>query len=144
MSGAHYRSPKETHGRNVISSNVAVGVGAPGSTCQPAARALPAATSRHSDEPSPPRWSAVGLSDRMKRAAGKKPCRSAAPDQAPLWSDAETPPAYDLINRRRSMIRRLDHLLEDATNEQFHEAAVVLRDALERLRLALVKDTLGP
>jgi protein-arginine kinase activator protein McsA len=50
---------------------------------------------------------------------------------------------FNLMNRRRSLIRRLDHLLEDAANEQFEEAAMVLRDALERLRMALVKDTLG-
>ncbi|WP_149539594.1 hypothetical protein [Siccirubricoccus phaeus] len=68
-----------------------------------------------------------------------------APDrkeQASLWPDAQMAAAYNLLNRRRSLIRRLDHLVEDAANEQFHEAALVLRDALERLRLALLKDTL--
>lgn len=63
--------------------------------------------------------------------------------QSMLWPDGQVDAAFNVINRRRSLIRRLDHLLEDAANEQFHEAAVVLRDALERLRLALVKDTLA-
>ena len=60
-----------------------------------------------------------------------------------LWPEGQMDAAFNVINRRRSLIRRLDHLLEDAANEQFHEAAVVLRDALERLRMALVKDTLS-
>lgn len=63
--------------------------------------------------------------------------------QAALWPDELTVAGFNLMNRRRSLIRRLDHLLEDAANERFEEAARVLQDALERLRLALVKDTLG-
>jgi hypothetical protein len=63
--------------------------------------------------------------------------------QSMLWPEGQIEATFNVINRRRSLIRRLDHLLEDAANEQFHEAAVVLRDALERLRMALVKDTLA-
>jgi recombinational DNA repair ATPase RecF len=66
-----------------------------------------------------------------------------AAKQAALWPDELTVAGFNLMNRRRSLIRRLDHLLEDAANERFEEAAMVLQDALERLRLALVKDTLG-
>jgi recombinational DNA repair ATPase RecF len=66
-----------------------------------------------------------------------------ATEQAALWPDELMVAGFNLMNRRRSLIRRLDHLLEDAANEQFEEAAMVLRDALERLRMALVKDTLG-
>lgn len=64
-------------------------------------------------------------------------------NQTMLWPQGSIEATFNVINRRRSLIRRLDHLLEDAANEQFHEAAVVLRDALERLRMALVKDTLA-
>jgi recombinational DNA repair ATPase RecF len=65
-----------------------------------------------------------------------------ATEQAALWPDELLVTGFNLMNRRRSLIRRLDHLLEDAANEQFEEAAMVLRDALERLRIALLKDTL--
>ncbi|MCO6418520.1 hypothetical protein JYK14_20475 [Siccirubricoccus sp. KC 17139] len=75
----------------------------------------------------------------MSRRSRPAPDRK---EQASLWPDAEVTAAFSLLNRRRSLIRRLDHLVEDAANEQFHEATVVLRDALERLRLALLKDTL--
>lgn len=58
------------------------------------------------------------------------------PAAAPLITDAE----FRLQTRRRSLIRRLQDLIEDARDQEFPRTTEVLAQAIEEARLSTLQD----
>ncbi len=59
--------------------------------------------------------------------------------RAPRFTPAPGESLLSLYQKRR-LVQQLDLLAEDAKMEGLHHSAVVLRDAVEKLRIALVAD----
>lgn len=62
--------------------------------------------------------------------------RNPAPAPAPFVTEAE----FRLQTRRRSLIRRLQDLIEDARDQEFPRTTEVLAQAIEEARLSTLQD----
>lgn len=62
--------------------------------------------------------------------------RNPAPAPTPFITDAE----FRLQTRRRSLIRRLQDLIEDARDQEFPRTTEVLAQAIEEARLSTLQD----